>query len=449
MAMEFVGDYKKKQKIVEALKRQQAALAGADFGPANTETRASGAFPGMTQANWGSALAKLGAGFLGGRAADKEATAEEEAQAARMAALKNIFNPTTEPATGVTPPPTDPNNEPMGIGAMQAQQNAAPAPGPQEPFELTPEKIMALQEMGVDPSVYQHLLPEKPALGAEAQAAATKAGRKILVLRGRMTQAQADEMDAAEDAASAKSIEDEKAMLKYKAGLEYHAPTGNSRDKVLGDMYASLANMPPGTPEYQAQMARIQQFEQLNDAESAGAGGKGAGRYDPAREAAKIGDVAGQLTALIDKHGEEMFSYPQKLYKAAQDIGQENPGEYIPKILQAAGTTMESPANTVMRTLGIETTLESIAKLAPASDADIRLLLSKMPSAYNSEAGARAVITEMLRIKAKFESGGYGAADAVPGAPAAGGAADEDAQALEWARANPNDPRAQAILGGR
>lgn len=204
MAMEFVGDYNKKKKVAEALRKQQEALSGLDLGPANTVTGASGAFPGMVQANWGTALAKLGQGYLGSRAIRKGEEADIDTEDARMAALRAITSPT--------------QTEQYGAGGM------GPPTMEETPPEVTPEKIAALQSMGFDPSAMGFKMPEPAAYGAVSQSLNSVPGIKYAVLKGEITPEQGDDMIAKLEADEAKAIQDEKDMALYKESIEYHAP---------------------------------------------------------------------------------------------------------------------------------------------------------------------------------------------------------------------------------
>lgn len=173
--MDFVGQYKTKQSEAAAARKKADALAkmGLDM---SGEAINTGGFeymspeggtmsaPGYTQVNYGDAIGKLGAAFMG-RGAEKDATsAEDAAKTAQMEALKNV----------------------LGNGSA-----------------LTPESVMQAEQLGMTPAMMKLVIPEKPSVGAVTQGAATPAGRAALVAMGAITQEQADQMGAAADAGSA------------------------------------------------------------------------------------------------------------------------------------------------------------------------------------------------------------------------------------------------------
>jgi hypothetical protein len=394
--MEFVSDYGKKKKLAEALRGRQKAYAGIETGGPTITTAANGTYPGSVQANWAGALGQLASGFLSGRAGKQADAAEEEQRAARMAAL-----------TALT--------------------------GKEAPAELlsTGEELdmPALQSKALE-----RLLPDKAAFGAVSQAMLTPQGIRLAQVRGEITPEEADQAIKDLDTTRTNAFADYEKKARLDASLEYHAPPASNSSDFEKWLYQN------DRPAWELRFGKS----------GTGAGGKG-GRYDPKREADKLGTVADQLNSLIEEHGAEMFSPFQKAAKIGQEYGQENPGELIPKIMQAAGTTVESPANTAMRTLGIETALQSIAQLAPASDADIRLILSKMPNAYNSEAGAREVISLMKEVQRKFYAGQYGDETAPPAgaeAPQGGGIGtiiNAGGKKYRIIGGDPNDPDVEEV----
>jgi len=145
--MDFVGDYQTKKKLAEALRARQTAMqtAGSQIDTGPIVTQGQGAFPGQVQANWAAPLAQMGAAYFANKAGKKADVAETESAEARRQALQEM------------------------IGGDNSQGF------------LTPENVLQMSELGVEPGMAKLLKQERPAAGAIAQAAQTPAGIRSLV----------------------------------------------------------------------------------------------------------------------------------------------------------------------------------------------------------------------------------------------------------------------------
>jgi len=255
--MDFVGDYRAKQRLAEQLRARQKAMLGAEIDTGPLVTQASGAFPGQVQANpWGN-LAKLGTAYFANQAGRKAETAEEEAQAARLEALQGIMGGGAG-AQGAGGSPGQPGG--MGGGAQV----------------LTPERAMQLQELGVDSGIIKSLMPKQDAIGALAQAAGTRQGRAFLVTAGKMTQEQKEGIDADEAAGKLEEMKAKQDNYLFEQRNKTFAPT-----QGRGETEIEFAQRDPeGYAKYVAQKAKAK-------------GGEGGGMYEKefARNQAKQ-DVA-------------------------------------------------------------------------------------------------------------------------------------------------------------
>jgi len=204
--MDFVGDYRTKQKLAEQLRARQKMLLGAQIDTGPIVTQGGGAAPTQVQANpWGN-LAKLGTAYFANQAGEKAGMAEEEASEARLQALQNI----------------------MGQGATA--QGVAGSPGQPAAFggaapQMTPEKALQLQSLGIDTSLIKGMMPKAPAIGALAQAAATSEGRAFLLQSGQINQEQYDFLESKAKAAAAEKTDTEREMAEYKESIKRFAPT--------------------------------------------------------------------------------------------------------------------------------------------------------------------------------------------------------------------------------
>jgi len=204
--MDFVNDYKTKMKLAQQLRARQQAMLNADIDTGPIVTQGQGAAPTQVQANpWG-ALAKLGTAYFAGQAGKNATAAEQEANDARMQALQGI----------------------MGQGA--GAQGAGNAPGQPAGFggaqqQLTPEKALQLQDLGVDAGLVKAMMPKADALGAMAQAANTRQGRAFLVAAGKMTKEQKDSIDAEELAGEEEKLKAKKTEYLFEQANKTFAPT--------------------------------------------------------------------------------------------------------------------------------------------------------------------------------------------------------------------------------
>ncbi len=195
--MDFVGEYKTKKKLADALRKRQDAIAGIEAPPATFETRAQGAFPGQVQANWLNPLTQMGTAYFGKKADEKATAAEEEAEAARAAALQQV------------------------IAGGSTGENGQPSP--QQKY-LTPENVLAMQGLGIDASTMKLLKEEKPAAGAITQAASSPAGIRSLVEMGIWTPEQGDRALAALESDTARKTQAEREQFDYEQIHKREAP---------------------------------------------------------------------------------------------------------------------------------------------------------------------------------------------------------------------------------
>jgi hypothetical protein len=204
--MDFVGDYRAKQKLAARLRERQKALLGADIDTGPIVTQGQGAAPTQVQANpWGN-IAKLGAAYFANQAGEKAATAETDAEALRMEALQNIMGG----GAGA-----------QGVGGGPAQPGALGGAAP----SMTPEKALQLQQLGVDSGLIKTMLPKAPAIGALAQASATPEGRAFLFTSGQITKDQYDTLESAATKAKADELKSERELAEYKESIKRFAPT--------------------------------------------------------------------------------------------------------------------------------------------------------------------------------------------------------------------------------
>lgn len=127
--MDFVGDYRKKQQLAEALRGRSQGIMdlSSNISGAPIVTQGAGAFPGMVQANWGDALAKLGTAWMAKKSREKETAAAGEATDARVRALESV------------------------LGNIGESKEGVPS------FSQT----IQLQELGVDPSLVREFVKDK------------------------------------------------------------------------------------------------------------------------------------------------------------------------------------------------------------------------------------------------------------------------------------------------
>lgn len=203
--MEFVGDYRKAQKLAEALRKKEAAIGNLGVDSSPIVTQGAGAFPGQVQANYGAPLAQIGLALMGKRAGDKAAEQEEIADTKRMEAINAIMQPA-------------PQQNAVGNGA------AGPATIGAGTRQMTPQSVMALQELGFDAPTLKLMQGDKPQLGAITQAATSEAGINALEATGTYSKEQADAARASLKASAAEAEEKEKRLIKYKEDNKKFAP---------------------------------------------------------------------------------------------------------------------------------------------------------------------------------------------------------------------------------
>ena len=361
---QFVGVYLAKAKEAERLRALQKAMGATTWDEGTVKTQGNGNFPGQEQVNWGSALGKLGLAFMGRDSEEKAVEAEAAQAEARMAGLKNLLS-----------------------GGK----------------ELGPEQILQAEQYGVDPATIKLMQGTKPNLGAVTQAAATPAGRAALVQMGTITQEQADQMAAAADAgksAEAKAAEEAYLFEQNNKRFAPNAPNQPTSEQVKIDLWKT-------DPKLAAQI--------YGDKTNAGEGGAGGGRYDRQRELDTLRANTAELRSLIEgPKGDDIFSFGQKAAHTAQNTG-ERIGGITGGVMNAVGIAAETPEAALMRRIGQETALESLAKMAPASDADFRALMRIQANPIQTKEAAMEFIRLAERIVARADAGEFD--QAAPAAP--------------------------------
>jgi hypothetical protein len=357
-----MNDYLEKKKLADALRKAQArtaALQGTVLPNTIASPGAQGgggvySQPDWVQANWAAPAQQLGLAWMEKGQEERAGAAEAEAEAAKQAEMEAVMQ---QGASGGT---------------------------------ITPEMAIKLQNLGVDAATMKLIMPSKTNLGAVTQAARDPAGIRALVATGTWTKEQGDEALAQLAVDKAADTQTERDQYKWEQQNKAFAPP--SPNETDFDRKLALYKSDPET--YAAIYGP-----------KGGAGGATTGRYDPAREAQVLKDTAATLRDTISKHGDEMFGVAQTGAALLRKTGSENPGSLIGNIAEAAGTKLESPANAVMRSSAIDATLEQIAKMAPASDTDIRTLLANRANAFQSKESALEFIALMERVADRYKNG--------------------------------------------
>jgi hypothetical protein len=351
--MDFVADYDAKKRLVEQLKRRETALSKVDTGPSSIVTPASGAFPGMTQANWGGALAKLAQGYLGGKATEDEAAATTDAENSRLAAIQNLLHPQASAPPMGQSPGIDP------VTGVPSEGTPQPAAGASAEPDITPDMLVKLQHLGVDPRTITPFIHKPTPLAAKAQAAATKAGRKVMVLSGDMTQAESDALDAQDLADEQRKLQNEKDLKKYEAGVAYHAPPGLTAAEQEKWMYEH------DRPNWE-----------LRYGKSGAAGKSGNVKLTPAEIVQRTRAVVSQLKGLTErKEGDPMG----KVDTYGNIVGSVL-DEFNNPLSKAAGSMMSNATGIQAKNLRIDAVINEVQKLVPASNADFSALLGRYTS---------------------------------------------------------------------
>ena len=391
MAIPVGGGWVEKAGVAEALRRRADKYGATPSQGTTINTAASGAFPGMTQVDWGGIMGNALNSYQTA-SSDKEATAaESESSAAQQAALAqmmseveggsltmdqaiNLQQLTGQDYTGMVQKPAAAGAVLQSLGEVPPYITAKVRQG--EP--LTQEDYTAIEEYRVKLSADKNTREaELHRLNAEADAA-NRAPPKPIKPTNSLEQLKAQYTT--------------QVMSGDQAGADQTA-------KFIQDLV--VASTPPKA--------------------ASGAGGKG-GRFNQARQMKTLRGAIDSLTELISKEGDEMFSLGQAGSKGLQEYGENNPGSILGQTASAFGTKYEHPSNTKMRAMGIESALEEVAKMAPASDADMRMLLKKAPNAYQSKEGALAFIEHAERLYQNVMGGEYDGDVPTSPPPGSGGA---------------------------
>lgn len=342
------GDYRKKRRIAEALRQQQEALAAS---PRNSPTINES---GYTMVNYGGILEDALKPVLAAYTGKKAGEAEDQAMAARREALSRL-NPDMTP------------QDMLALGDEYDIEGLAGA----AIERMMPEKEMTRAQkmtlLAQNPALASMLgIPEEEVAGFQAEMARR----------------------AEEEYQQKLAFEDDKARIK--AGYR-QAPAGPAAPQLSALDQERKATM---TPEEWAAY--------LRGKGGAGGGAGGAvGRYNPAREAQVLKSTAQELKSLISTKGEEMFGTGQAVAATAREAG-EQIGGLTGTAIEMLGTKAESPANAAMRAMGIDAALEAVAKMAPASDTDVRMLLRSKPNAFQSKESALAFINLMEKVADRY-----------------------------------------------
>lgn len=352
---QFVGDYTAKTAEAKRLRALQEAMGKQTWDDGTVKTAANANFPGQEQINWGSALGKLGLAYMGRGAEEKAATAETEAQAAQMAAVSDAV---------------------AGGG------------------DLTPEKIMQLQQLGIDAPTLKLMQGDKNKLGAITQAYGDRNQLRALLDTGTITQ---EKYDAALASIEANETAAEKLRREgeaYDQSVKRFAPDGSgpTSEEVKINLWRT-------DPALAAQV--------YGDKTAAGEGGGGSKRYDPERQANLALFNADKVEKLINENADEMFGTKQRSVAAINKYNAANPGSILSLGADIAGIpALESGPNTEMRIAGVNNAIQALALMAPASDTDFMAQLSTQANAIQSEEGARAVLKTIREAAEIYRKGG-------------------------------------------
>lgn len=207
--MEFVEDYKRRLKSAENMRARASSMKDIELPSTVVTTQASGAFPGMVQADWTAALGKLGLAYMNRKAGDRAAEEEKAAESVRQAGIQSILDKTSE--------------------------------------GITPQQIIALQELGVDSKSLSSLVKKPPNEAAILQAISQgPAGIEAARSRGHLTDEQAAAALAAYNSQIDAKLARDKDLLEFEASL---SPPKEPRSPTNQEMYLQL-----GPEEYDRYM---------------------------------------------------------------------------------------------------------------------------------------------------------------------------------------------------
>lgn len=353
--MDFVGDYNERRAEAEKLRRRQLLMqtmgGKLDTGPLVTPGNEN--FPGQVGINWGGNLAQLGHAFMNRRMDDRVAESEAAETDARNAALQQVLGQVSGQAAGAA---------------------------------LSPQQLTQLQDLGVSPEALKHLIPKAPSAGAITQGATSLEGIAAMEATGIITKEQADRLR------EARTQSEQTERERYLFEQENKRFSSKQPKESEADFKLRLLKEDPDS------FAKI-----YGDKTKAGSGGRTSNRYDPAREAVVLGNVADQLEKLITEEGDEMFGTGQTIAAGAREYGSKV-GGVLGTAAEALGTKAESPANAQMRSLGVDAALESVARMAPASDTDVQLLLRNKPNAFQNKESALAFVRLMKVVSERYKN---------------------------------------------
>lgn len=437
-----LSDYKRKKKLAERLRRSADAFGTMAAPDPTVATPSSGAFPGQIQANWFAPLAQMAQAYAGTKVAERADTAEAEAEAERMRALQSIFNPQAgaqgagnapgQPGTmgaaqgqpsmdpGFSIPGVQaPGSAPIMTGDMTPGQ--APQPGTMGAGRLTPEQLITLQELGVDPGMVKLMMPQEMNAAAYAQAMGSPEGRMALRLKGELTEEQYQQAEQAAAARAAAATDAEKEMLRYKASLE-RAPQNDISE------FEYWMSQNPG--------ADISDFYKAKGLSKGGGKGGGKGASSQEDRASVIANIDEADRLINDPKNKDMFGWGQRLVGAGIDWKNQNPGDLLPLLANTVVGPLESTGAAALRRLGTEQSFARVKELYPASNADIALARSLSANINQSKEAAQAYVNQMRRMYALYPLAFEGTERQIRGGP---GQADGEGVGAGAGRDEPSD----------
>lgn len=270
--------------------------------------------------------------------------------------------------------------------------------------ELDAKKLVKLQQLGIDTRQLGKMGANQGdglSMGQLYQTLGNNpAMAKVALLQGKITQEQYD--------ALRQGVEEERA---YKASQKAPSGGGSDRAETEAEFYRR-------DPEGYTSWKMAQRGKLPPDPNAVVRDKKGNILLSPAQELDKMATDLDNYDAILkDPNSEkELFSTQQAtLIPAFKNVG-ENAG-LASRIAAQVAQNKTSPLAARLDRAGVEQSLDRVAKLFPASDADIKLLLGQKPKVGDSRASIEAYVKASRALIDKANSGAYGQA-VVDSAPA-------------------------------
>jgi len=264
--------------------------------------------------------------------------------------------------------------------------------------EMDARKLVKLQQLGIDTRQLGKMGASKSdglSMGQLYQSLGNNpAMAKLALMQGQITQ---DQYDALKQ-----GVEEERA---YKASLK--APSdggGRERAETEAEFYRR-------DPEGYTSWKMAQRGKAPPDPNAVVRDKKGNILLTPAQELDKMSaDLDNYDAILKDPNSEkELFSTQQATFiPAFKNVG-ENAG-LASRIAAQVAQNKTSPLAARLDRAGVDQSLDRVAKLFPASDADIKLLLGQKPKVGDSRASMEEYVRSAREIIRKSQSGDYGKA---------------------------------------